>query len=251
MLTSSSIQEPYTRLSEFYDQGWGKFALSYLPFLLKIIDDKHLQSPRVLDVCCGTGLLAKSLGERGIQVVGVDSSSKMIEQATRNCQNIPLTQFAVCKMTEIAFDSGFDLVVCSFDSINYLLKPDDLLKFFNRVALSLKPEGQFVFDSNTLFSYSSWTQETYTEIIREINGNRFRQLIKYNPFSSLAEIRFEFPDGVTETHFQKPWDAQQLREALSSTGLDVVWIKNSLEGEPLPDESNRIFLLTSKNLDKS
>ncbi len=230
-------QLPYTSLSAYYDEGWGTFALSYLPFLLEEIERRSLQSPRLLDICCGTGLLAKALAEKGIHVVGVDRSEEMIKCARKNCSDIPFVEFNLCEMTEIAFESEFDLITCTFDSINYLLESADLLKFFNRVAAALKSEGQFIFDSNTHNSYSSWSQGEYTEIRKEISGVPFRQLLKFDPQRSLAEIKFEFPNGASEVHFQRPWDEEVLREILSDSGLSVVWIKEA---------SKRIFILTNK-----
>jgi SAM-dependent methyltransferase len=237
---------PYSSLSACYDEGWGKFALSYLPFVLKQIDQRHLQSPRLLDICCGTGLLAKSLAENGIFVVGVDGSPEMIQIARKNCEGISNTEFEACEMTEIAFESEFDIITCTFDSINYLLKSEDILQFFKLVAQALKPGGQFIFDSNTLVSYSSWPQKEYAEIPREINGTRFRQCIKFEPQQSLAEIRFEFPDGVSEVHFQRPWDEKQLRKIISNSGLTTVWIKDNLELDAATELSKRIFMLAER-----
>jgi ubiquinone/menaquinone biosynthesis C-methylase UbiE len=46
-----------------------------------LVDDGDLRGRRVLDVGCGTGLLALALTERGAKVWGVDPSDEMLAQA--------------------------------------------------------------------------------------------------------------------------------------------------------------------------
>ena len=61
---------------------------------------------RILDVGCGTGQLTAEIAKSGAQVLGVDRSPKMIEQAR---SNFPELTFEVADATTMRF-SGFDAV---------------------------------------------------------------------------------------------------------------------------------------------
>jgi SAM-dependent methyltransferase len=62
---------------------------------------------RILDVGCGTGQLTAGLAQAGAQVVGVDSSAAMIEQARRNYPDIPFEQ---ADARALPFRGEFDAV---------------------------------------------------------------------------------------------------------------------------------------------
>ena len=76
--------EAYTRLAGVYDEivvdpchgAWASFLHELWS------DDEH-GVHNVLDVCCGTGLLAGELAALGYQVVGLDGSEAMLARASR------------------------------------------------------------------------------------------------------------------------------------------------------------------------
>ena len=65
----------------------------------------------VLDLCCGTGLLAGELIARGYRVVGVDASEAMLALARERLgPEVLLTRMT---LPDLAVDGGFDAVVCT------------------------------------------------------------------------------------------------------------------------------------------
>ncbi len=74
----------------------------------------HTNTRRVLDLGCGEGWLARALGARGCEVVGVDGSPELIAAA----QALGGARFEVASYAELAArgaDFGhFDAVVCNF-----------------------------------------------------------------------------------------------------------------------------------------
>ncbi len=100
----------------------------------------------VLDLCCGTGLLAGELVARGYRVVGVDASESMLALARERLG----TEVALSRMTlpDLAVEGVFDAAVCTFDGLNYLT-PEELRLTMAAVALRLRPAGWLVFDLHT------------------------------------------------------------------------------------------------------
>lgn len=98
---------------------------------------------RILEIGCGTGVDACFLAERGVEVVACDSSSQMVEVATRRIREKNLQVFVqphVLRAEEIASLSGdrFDGAFSNFGALNCV---DDLQRFARDLAVLLKPNG--------------------------------------------------------------------------------------------------------------
>ncbi|WP_339878740.1 class I SAM-dependent methyltransferase [uncultured Algoriphagus sp.] len=71
---------------------------------------------KLLDVGCGSGFFSNLAYLKGINVVGIDASAPLIEQAKKRNSQI---EFHIGEMEELPFeDNTFD-IVCAFNSIQY------------------------------------------------------------------------------------------------------------------------------------
>jgi predicted TPR repeat methyltransferase len=139
--------EAYSRLAGVYDEivvdpCHGRWAA----FLHDLWDDDPEGVGCVLDLCCGTGLLAGELIARGYQVVGVDASAAMLALARGRLG--PEVVLSRMTLPDLAVDDSFDAAVCTFDGFNYLT-PDDLLLTMAALAGCIRPGGWLVFDLHT------------------------------------------------------------------------------------------------------
>jgi trans-aconitate methyltransferase len=92
---------------------------------------------RILDLGCGTGHLTAEIAARGAEVVGIDRSRDMIEQARKL---YPDLRFEIADATGFQFDEPFDAVF-SNAVIHWIRDQDALLSSVRR---ALKPAGRFV-----------------------------------------------------------------------------------------------------------
>lgn len=117
---------------------------------LKLIEEqfnKHnLKAELVLELACGTGSLTKLLYQKGYDVIGLDTSSDMLEVAREKC---PDTLFINQDMTEFELYGTVDAIICCLDSINYITDKRKLLKMFKLVNNYLNHGGLFIFDINS------------------------------------------------------------------------------------------------------
>lgn len=73
----------------------------------------------------------------------------------------------------------FDLITCTFDTLNHLDKLKDWEVLFKSVSKNLKNNGFFIFDFNTLDGFKNYNSQTifkkigkdYLVMKTEINGN--------------------------------------------------------------------------------
>jgi SAM-dependent methyltransferase len=121
----------HDRLASFLDELWN-------------VDSEGVRC--VLDLCCGTGLLAEELTTQGYRVVGVDASEAMLALARLRLG--PEVPFSRMSLPELTVEGVFDAAVSTFDGLNYLT-PAELRLTMAAVALRLRPAGWLVFDLHT------------------------------------------------------------------------------------------------------
>jgi len=120
--------------AELYDQKHA-FVFQFGENLVELLDVKA--DERILDLGCGTGYLTDQIQKLGANVVGIDASPEMIEQAKGNYTDV---RFAVADASNFHFDQPFDAVF-SNAVLHWVQDQDSMMKC---VYDSLRPGGRFV-----------------------------------------------------------------------------------------------------------
>ncbi len=147
----------YKFLASYYDQIMpDSFYLSYSKFIENMVEAHNLKTDRVLDIACGTGSLLRLLEFQ--HKIGVDISLEMLEIAKNKFSDNFVGIHS--NMLDFKVDEKFDLILCTNDSLNYLLSIDDIKAFFSKIELLLNTGGLFILDINTMFFYTKMTSQT-------------------------------------------------------------------------------------------
>jgi SAM-dependent methyltransferase len=129
-----------------HDAGHAEFALETAPGILEILAQSGIREGLVVDLGCGSGLLARKLIDAGYRVLGIDISEAMIELARRRA---PEAEFRVGSLFEAEIPPCVAVTAIS-EVLNYLFDPENekrgLARLFRRVHDALSPGGVFVFD---------------------------------------------------------------------------------------------------------
>lgn len=221
---NDGVYEDYDSFAGAYDRHWGFFADGVRPVLDRLVLDSLDDGAHVVDLCCGTGVLARSLTDR-FRVTGIDGSSAMIEFAR---QNAPDAHFFVADARDFATDDPAAVVVSTFDSLNHVMSVDELTEVFRRVSEALAPDGRFVFDLNMEEGFQQrWSDVTIVDERDVIVGRP-----KWDESTRIATLNFTIvertPDGslwrseVTLT--QRCYSESEVVDALGTAGFSDIAI---------------------------
>lgn len=232
--------QPYARLAAVYDEivvdpCYDRWA-AYLHELWSV-DEAGVRT--VLDVGCGTGLMAAALTAREYRVTGVDCSSAMLARARERLG--PDVMLIQRTLPTLGVDGVFDTVISTFDALNYLT-PDELRATLIAVAGRVRAAGWLVFDlhSDAMLDFTvanpvvagmadgqqfviisvvdlaARTVDTRIEVIRSADGDTFAEDHRQY-FHRAADVLDTLLDAgfaqvtVTDEYSHQPTDASTLR----------------------------------------
>ena len=145
-----------------YQLRWGFFARNAAPHIQAYYESTPLgkQNHDLLDLCCGTGVLARHFLEKGYRVTGLDLSESMLAYARQNTQDYVIAgqaKYIHGDASSFQLEERFGLVVSTFDALNHLPGENALLGCFKSTFGVLLPGGTFIFDLNTALGLRQWT----------------------------------------------------------------------------------------------
>lgn len=139
--------------SRYYDLLYAtKDYAKEAAYVLGIIKRHRPQARTLLDLGCGTGVHACAFARAGYQVIGVDRSEAMLEQARERAReeiapdSCGSVDFVAGDIREISLSRRFDVVTALFHVISYLPTNDALHATFSRIQQLIAPNGLLIFD---------------------------------------------------------------------------------------------------------
>ena len=157
-------------------------------------------------------------------------------------------------MHSLKLDERFDLVTCWYDSLNYLLEHEELVRTFINVARVLKPGGLFIFDMNTIYGLAvGWQRhpayvQQDTEELYEVH----RPTYDYERNIATLKITGFLKEGNSwhrfdEEHKERGYTLMEIREALKQAELEELACWGSLrEMTPPKPDSGRVWFVARK-----
>lgn len=224
--------EAYTSFAEVYDQFMDNVPYrEWADFLQEILQKEGISDGLVLDLGCGTGSMTEELAGRGYDMIGVDNSEDMLEIAMEKRQESGHDiLYLLQDMQEFELYGTVRAVVSVCDSVNYVTEKEELEQVFRLVNNYLDPGGIFVFDFNTEYKYREVLGDRTIAENREdssfIWDNYYYEEEHMNEYELTLFIQEadqkELYHKYQETHFQRAYTLEEIRELLEKSGLRFV-----------------------------
>ncbi len=249
---------PYSALASIYDGVMRDVNYSmWVDYIEELCHRHGLEPETVLDVACGTGNSTLPFARRGYRVAGVDSSEDMVAIARMKAASGGLdVEFAVQDMRELhpeRLEMGpvFDLVLCLYDSINYLTDPREFARALLGFREAVRPGGFFVFDVNAARRLSQMTEAS---LFLEGPGWAFVEENQFTPSTSIWRIRvtgfIEERDGLyrrfREVHHERAYSQKEVAGMLAKAGWSLLGAYNAFGFEPASPDAARIYFVAQR-----
>jgi SAM-dependent methyltransferase len=176
-------------LVQFYDleNGWAADS----QYCARLAEQAH----SVLDLGCGTGLLAAALGT-GRDVAGVDPAAAMLDVARRRPGG-EAVEWVEADARTVRLDRSFDLVLLTGHAFQVFLTPADRRAVLATIAAHLAPGGRFIFDMRNP-ACEKW---------REWQSNSSQRLLAHPQFGRVKAWNEATQDAATgivtyHTHYE-------------------------------------------------
>ncbi len=232
---TASAADPFAVLKSHQREAWGLFAplevVTIMPAARLVRFAGVAAGTKVLDVGCGTGVVAVTAARAGAKVSGLDLSPALIDSARANARLAGVAvNFIEGDAEALPYpDAEFDIVLSQFGHM-FAPRPDVTIREMLRV---LKPGGTIAF--------STWPPEQYV-------GQMFALVSRYQPppegaapppqWGNPGIVRERLGDAVTGIVFDQgtmlfpALSPAHYRESVEKTLGPVVKFVQSTKSEP-------------------
>lgn len=205
----------YGTLAEYYDaliedleatKAWCDFV------------KKNIKQGSLLELACGSGDLALSLQKEGYTLTAMDISEEMLKQAKQK-EGWDDVVWKQGDMRDLSMFATYDGILCFCDSLNYLLKEEELIHVFEEVYAHLQAKGVFLFDVHSMERLEEFDEE-YCES-GHIEDVDYQWSIQSEDDVLYQTFLFYDDEKRThmEQHIQRVYPPEQLQRMLQAIGF--------------------------------
>jgi ubiquinone/menaquinone biosynthesis C-methylase UbiE len=176
---------------------------------------------RVLDLGCGAGRTTVPLVQEGYEVVGLDLSRPMIDQAKRFCDHLDLPVLLnVADATELPYKSEiFDGILFSYNGIELIPKRIGKRLVMGEAWRVLRPGGHLIFTTHAFEAFNRFAPARIERLLLHFVN---KLLGRNRPDDELGEIIPE-PDRTVEVYYMQISSPRTYRKLISSVGFELAY----------------------------
>ncbi|OQC06134.1 MAG: Mg-protoporphyrin IX methyl transferase [Candidatus Cloacimonetes bacterium ADurb.Bin089] len=254
-----NIANAYSCFAEHYDKYMLQVDYSlWVHNILKWFNEySSLKLNKILELACGTANVSIQLVQKGYDVTACDKSLDMLKAAAEKPVK-PKLYYA--SLTDPIPANDYQLVLCMFDSINYLTQISQIATMLQEVSLALVTGGLFIFDISTLensidnFSHLCDLHYYANDIMVHQAYFESSQLLQISNLHFFKKIFLGY-NLQTEHHQQRVYLTYELIELINNSPLKLIAI-HSIEIpknlyprhlSSIDDKYDRLFFILQKD----
>lgn len=217
----------FTTIAPYYDtlMSFVNYP-AWVGYIERILAMYECPASIIFDIACGTGVCLELWCDRGYTIVGLDRSYTMLEVCERRLHEKYAAHSLLINgdMRAFSINRTFPVITCLYDSLNYLLKEDDLARCLSNVYRALDEQGLFIFDMNTIHCLrDEWGDNTFYRQDRNINSvwtNRFDPRTNISSLELILKVKENGNYAtVREYHQERGYSLSTISRLLSEQGF--------------------------------
>lgn len=249
-------EKPYVYFADVYDQIMVDVPYGmWMDYIANVWSIFSFAPTSVLDLACGTGSMSLLLARRGIQVTGLDLSSRMLDVARKKLSDEGLyAEFIEADMRSFHLKEPVDAAISVFDSLNYLVEPEGVQAALKSVHRALKPGGLFIFDVNTPGRLAMIKKEVH---LFEGPGHYVIWSDLYDPSRKWWRVKLtgfvrtpsQGEDGWTrfdEVHHERAFPVADVTAWCEAAGFEVQAVYDSCSFRPAHKSTSRAYFVAKR-----
>lgn len=249
-----SNKNEYTTFASVYDtfmdnvpyEKWGAY-------ILEILRDNHISEGKLLDLGCGTGKLSRILATYNYEITAIDLSEDMLMIARENTdmESMPII-YVEQDIRELLVPEGYNAVISTCDTFNYIIEPEELVVVFQKVYDCLNDNGIFFFDFNTVYKYQTIIGDQVIAEDREeaafIWDNEYIEEEKLNIYdlTLFVQTKENNYQKFKETHYQRGYEYAEIKKMLTKVGFTLLLAEEDYANKRITCEADRVCVTVIK-----
>jgi SAM-dependent methyltransferase len=251
----------YDSWAEYYDLIEGDRTAT-ITFYRSLITN---ETRSLLELACGTGTITIPLAEQLVRqngasasnrVIGLDESHAMLRIAHARNSRIGWVRG---DMRLPPLETGFDLVICCFNTVQRVLGDDELSQFFGSVRRLVSPSGIFAFDiyQPNLAFLSTPKLDRLARSVTDDRGRRLelREDYSYDPETRILSIKLRVveqgskpADALARIQYPvRQYFADEIVRHLAGTGFTVRHRYGDLDRSPFTRDSRKQVFICARS----
>lgn len=227
-------QQPHASWAHIYDRAYelsfGSLYDNLTEHTIAVVQQVLGPDGNIVDLGAGTGRLTLPLLDRGYSVTSVEPCQAMADELQKKRVGTPL-DIRVAKMVDFHSPVSYDMALCVFTVIAYMLNPDELAQSLTNVYESLRPGGLLLL-------------EVPSRILFQGHSAKSPQMSRTVQVSQKSDVEFEYNEnirqtsdsGYTETSVDiftiRYWPMEEVKKILTRIGF-IIAVEHSVVIERL------------------
>jgi ubiquinone/menaquinone biosynthesis C-methylase UbiE len=246
------ISVQFARFAPYYDRFMVRYVNypSWVRYVQRLFARHHRKPKLILDVACGSGLPTMLFARQGYRIIGVDRSEAMLKILQDKIGDLDIRTIH-SDIRDFELPEPADAAVSLYDSINYLLTPDDMKRCFQAVYRNLMPNGIFIFDMNTIYGLAAfWGNRTTVRDVEDIH-TIWHTTYDVDTHISILHLTFYVSESkhlvrYDEIHEERGYRIGEIESCLRAAGFRKAdFYQHGGFGPPGP-EATRIMIVAEK-----
>jgi len=224
----------FQKSSKYYDMIYSFKDYKHEAEVIKAAIKKYKPDCRtILDVACGTGEHIKYL--KGYDIDGLDINSEFIDIATKKNGE---GNYFLCDMTDFHIGKKYDVLMCLFSSIGYVLTIENVVKTFICFREHLNDGGIVMVEP--WFTPEAWNAGKIHMATVERDDVKICRMNMSETYDRVSVFTLHYlvgsKDGIeyfTERHEAGLFTVEEMKQAFAESGFKAEYEEQGVSGRGL------------------